>query len=152
MNIYFRSMIAGFAATVVLSLIMMMKAIMGLMPELDVIAMLSGMAQSMMGFGGAGLAWLIHFMIGTVLWGVLFALLHERLPGSGAVAKGMSFGVLAWLLMMILPMPMAGAGLFGLALGMMAPVMTLVLHLIWGAVLGFVFGMLPASAQGTVNV
>ncbi|WP_448329685.1 DUF6789 family protein [Sulfitobacter sp. M13] len=41
--------------------------------------------------------------------------------------------------MMILIMPMAGAGLFGLALGMMAPIMTLVLHIIFGAVLGVVF-------------
>lgn len=37
------------------------------------------------------------------------------------------------------------------AMGLMAPVMTLILHLIWGAVLGFVFRMLPEPAQGTVN-
>lgn len=48
-------------------------------------------------------------------------------------------------------MPMAGAGFFGLALGMMAPIMTLILHLIWDAVLGFVFRVLPEPAQGTVN-
>lgn len=95
MNIYIRSMIAGFAATVVLSLLMMMKAAMSLMPELDVIAMLSGMVQDMMGIGGAGMDWLPHFTIGTVLWGVLFALIYDKLPGTAAVAKGMSFGVLA---------------------------------------------------------
>lgn len=38
--------------------------------------------------------------------------------------------------MMVMLMPMAGAGLFGMNLGVMAPVMTLVLHLIFGAVLG----------------
>lgn len=146
MNIYIRSMIAGFVATVVLSALMVMKGMMGLMPELDVIAMLGNMAHDMMGFGGAGLAWLIHFMIGTVVWGILFALLYDILPGSGAVVKGVSFGVLAWLMMMFIPMPMAGAGLFGMTLGMMAPVMTLVLHIIFGAVLGGVFQVLPASA------
>lgn len=146
MNIYVRSMIAGFTATVVLSLLMIMKSMVGMMPELDVISMLSGMSQSMMGFGGAGLGWLVHFLIGTVLWGVLFALLYDWLPGSEPVMKGISFGVLAWLLMMLLPMPMAGAGFFGLALGMMAPVMTLILHIIWGAVFGVVFRMLPAAA------
>jgi len=36
-------------------------------------------------------------------------------------------------------MPMAGAGLFGMAMGIMAPMMTLVLHVIFGAVLGAVF-------------
>lgn len=151
MNMYIRSMIAGFAATVVLSILMVMKGMMGLMPELDVIAMLSQMSQDMMGIGGAGLAWLMHFMIGTVLWGILFALLYEKLPGTAAVVKGISFGVLAWLMMMILPMPMAGAGLFGLNLGMMAPVMTLILHVIFGAVLGYVFHALPADADSTAN-
>lgn len=151
MNIYIRSMIAGFVATVVLSVLMLMKGMMGLMPELDVIAMLSKMAEDMMGLGGAGLAWLMHFMIGTVLWGILFALLYEKLPGGGAVAKGISFGVLAWLLMMILPMPMAGAGLFGMNLGMMAPVMTLGLHVVFGAVLGFVFRQLSPAATGAAH-
>ncbi len=146
MNIYLRSMIAGFTATAVLSLLMMMKGAMGVMPQLDVITMLSGMARSMIGMGGAGIGWLMHFLIGTVLWGVLFALLYDRLPGSHAIAKGMSFGVLAWVLMMILAMPMAGAGLFGVGLGMMAPVMTLILHLIWGSVLGFVFSRLQGEA------
>ena len=36
-------------------------------------------------------------------------------------------------------LPMAGAGLFGLKFGMIAPVMTLILHLIWGAVLGYTY-------------
>lgn len=47
MNTY--SVIAGFAAIVVLSLIMLAKGMMGLMPELDVIAMLGKMAQDIMG-------------------------------------------------------------------------------------------------------
>ncbi|WP_244483515.1 hypothetical protein [Mesorhizobium sp. 1M-11] len=44
MNIYVRSMIAGFAATIVLSVLMIMKAAMGVMPQLDVISMLSEMS------------------------------------------------------------------------------------------------------------
>jgi hypothetical protein len=62
------------------------------------------------------------------------------------VAKGLSFGVLAWLLMMLIPLPLAGAGLFGMRMGMMAPVMTLVLHLVWGAVLGATYAGLIRSA------
>ncbi len=46
---------------------------------------------------------------------------------------------------MILPMPMAGAGFFGLKMGLMAPVMTLLLHLIYGVVLGYVYGLLNKS-------
>ena len=33
--------------------------------------------------------------------------------------------------MMFIPMPMSGEGLFGLKLGMMAPIITLVLHIIY---------------------
>jgi hypothetical protein len=63
------------------------------------------------------------------------------IPGSGAVLKGVLFGIAAWLGMMIMVMPMAGAGLFGMAFGIMAPMMTLVLHIIFGAVLGAVYLM-----------
>ncbi len=62
-------------------------------------------------------------------------LLVPYLPGGSYMLKGMTFGVAAWLLMMV--MPMANVGLFG----MMAPVMTLMLHLIFGAVLGAAYGM-----------
>ena len=147
MGLYARSMVAGFIATVVLSLLMAMKSMMGIMPELDVVAMLGTMAQDMMGMGGPTVGWVLHFMIGTVAWGILFALLYKSLPGSSPVAKGISFGILAWLMMMVGPMPMAGAGLFGMNFGMMAPLMTLVLHIIFGAVMGFAFARLPA-AQG----
>lgn len=145
MNIYLRSIISGFVATVVLSILMIIKASMGLMPQLNVIAMLGHMSHGVIGIGGPGMGWLIHFLIGTVLWGVLFALLYDKLPGRGSVAKGLAFSVLAWILMMVLPMPMAGAGFFGLGLGAMAPIMTLILHLIWGAVLGATFGSLPVE-------
>ena len=147
MNIYLRAMTAGFVATVVLSLLMLMKSMMGVMPGLDIARMLTSMAHHMMGLpANPAVGWLLHFMIGTVVWGMGFALLYTVLPGGGPVIKGLAFGALAWLLMMLIPMPMAGAGLFGMKFGMMAPVMTLVLHLIWGAVLGATFSGLSRSA------
>lgn len=129
-------MVAGFVATAVLSALMIMKSMMGLMPELDVI----GMLTKMMGAPSPLAGWLGHFMIGTVVWGGLFAWLNPNLPGGSYWLKGIVLGVGAWLLMMIVVMPMAGAGLFGMSLGMVAPVMTLMLHIIYGAVLGGVYG------------
>ncbi len=73
-----KGLVAGFAATIVLSALMMAKAAMGLMPDLDVVAMLSKMTNS-----GPPAGWLIHFFIGTVLWGGLFALLEASIPGDG---------------------------------------------------------------------
>lgn len=133
-----KSMLAGLAATLVLSALMVMKAMMGLLPQLDVIAMLSTMMGSTMIVG-----WAAHFMIGTVIFGIAFAVLHRFLPGTTNLTKGVAFSLGAWM-MMIAVMPMAGAGLFGLNLGIMAPVMTLILLVIYGVVLGFTFGKLTS--------
>jgi len=143
-----KSMLAGFVATIVLSALMVMKMMMGLMPDLNAIKMMTTMAHGMLGTPAVPIVgWVMHFMIGTVLWGVLFALIGNSLPGGGYVSKGLSFGVLAWVLMMVMVMPMAGAGFFGLSLGMMAPVMTLMLHLVYGAVLGGMYGKLLGSSS-----
>lgn len=136
----FSGFAAGFSATVVLSAMMVAKTMMGVMPELDVIAMLSAMMGA-----PALVGWMAHFMIGTLAWGGGFALVYGLLPGGSAIGKGVIFGIAAWLGMMIMVMPMAGAGLFGLAFGIMAPMMTLALHLVFGAVLGGVFQALTAG-------
>ncbi len=146
MNRYPAGIIAGFIATIVLSMLMLMKGAMGLMPDLNVIKMLTEMAYQRMGTPATPLVgWMMHIIIGSVAWGLLFAALSNKLPTNSIVGKGMIFGAIAWLLMMIGPMRMAGAGLFGLKMGMMAPVMTLILHLIFGAVLGAVYGRLASD-------
>lgn len=135
-----RGVVAGLVGTAALSLLMVMKSMMGLMPELDVIRMLGEMMQV-----PAPAAWMIHFMIGAV-WGLSFVLLYRWIPGRSAVVKGMVLLTGTWLLMMLMVMPMAGAGLFGMQLGMMAPVMTWMLHLVFGAVMGLVYGRPKSEA------
>lgn len=125
---------AGFVATLVLSVLMLLKAAVGVAPDLNVIVMLDRITGTG-AFGG----WVIHFFIGTLVWGVLFALLDPILVGAQWF-RGMLFATGAWLLMMVFVMPIAGAGYFGAAHGPVAAVATLVLHLIYGAVLGAVFG------------
>ena len=129
-----RGILGGIVATAVMSALMLMKSAMGVMPQLDVIQMMS----MMMGVV-PGVAWVAHFMIGA-MWGLLFALAYNAIPGGSALVKGMLFGVGAWLAMMVMVMPMAGAGFFGMKMGLMAPMMTLVLHLVFGAVMGLVYG------------
>ena len=114
---------AGFVATVVLSAMMLLKRSMGLMPELDPIAMLTSMA----GASSPALGWIAHFVIGSIFWGVGFAIVSPYLPDPYPL-RGAVFAVGAWLIMMLVVMPMAGAGSFGLGLGIMAPVVTLALH------------------------
>jgi len=140
-----RGIVAGFAATVVLSAMMLMKHSMGLMPELDPIAMIAGMA----GASSPAVGWIGHFVIGTVLWGIGFAIVSPYLPGAYWL-RGTIFAVGAWLMMMmIVMMPIAGAGPFGLSLSMMTPVAALVLHIVFGLALGGIYGLL-GNKQGSI--
>ena len=130
---------AGFVATVVLALLMAGKSALGLMPALNPIGDIVHVASSFAGVAlPAPFGWAGHFFIGTVVWGITYAVLATYLPGP-AVVKGLAFGVIAWLAMMILFMPVAGQGLFAAALGLPAVVATLLLHLVYGAVLGMTY-------------
>jgi len=148
MNRYAAGVIAGFVATLVLSAMMIAKATMGLMPDLNVIAMLTTMAHQKMGMPATPVVgWMLHFFIGTIVWGLAFAALYNVIPGGKAWLKGILLGIAAWVLMMIGPMPMAGAGLFGIKLGMAAPIMTLILHVIFGLVLGVTYQFLRSKTD-----
>jgi hypothetical protein len=143
-----KGVIAGLVATAVLTVLMMMKKMMGVMPELDPVHMMSEMVAQKMGMDpNIVIGWIMHFGIGSIAWGVSFVLLNNILPGKSQIVKGISLGIGAWFLMMIGPMPMSGAGLFGMNIGMMAPVMTLMLHIIFGVVLGTVFVKLKGSTE-----
>lgn len=129
-----RGLLAGLVATVVLSGLMLMKQAMGLMPQLNPVMTISHMLRAPLAVG-----WVMHVMIGTVIWGLLYAWLNPLLAGPQWL-RGVEFATGAWLVMMIMLMPMAGAGAFGIRMGMMAPVATLMLHWIYGAVLGTIYG------------
>lgn len=139
MKTILNGMIGGLVATIVLSLIMAVKSKMGVMPDLNVIKMLAGQ----MG-GGLALGWAAHFVIGIVVYGVALAGINSVLPGKSGLAYGIVLGIAGWLVMMVALMPMVGAGFFAMGMGMMATVATLILHLIFGAVLGLVYGKLAA--------
>lgn len=132
-----RGILAGFIATVVLTLFMMLKSKMGVLPALDPIHMMNSMIAQNLGIAeNAAIGWFMHFVLGSIAWGVGFAVLNNALPGSKQLSKGIVMGIGAWLLMMFGLMPISGSGLFGLAISPMAPVATLILHIIFGAALG----------------
>lgn len=144
MNKVINGILAGLAATVVLSMLMVMKAKMGLMPDVNVIAMLA----SKMG-GNIMMGWVAHFMIGVIGYGLAYALVFSELPFGNHTTRGIALGATGWLVMMVAVMPMMGAGLFGLAMpsAIMVPVATLMLHIVFGAVLGFVYGLTAHTGE-----
>ncbi|MBE0508399.1 MAG: DUF2938 family protein [Marinospirillum sp.] len=143
MNKISAGLLSGLVATFVLSALMLLKGMMGMMPDLDVIKMLAGQMGS-----GAAMGWVAHFMIGVLGYGLAYTVVFSKLPLGGSWVRGLALGVAGWLGMMVVLMPMMGAGVFGQQMpsGMMVPVGTLMLHAIFGIVLGLVFDRLTARA------
>lgn len=74
-----------------------------------------------------------HFGYGGVAGAVFAAVLGRRT----GLLTGLGFGVLLWLGMGLIFLPLLGWGLFGTAVTPRVALATLVLHLIYGAVLGW---------------
>jgi hypothetical protein len=134
-----RGMAAGLIATLVLSGVMLLKASMGLWPELNLIRLLVNLGSIQ-----TVAAWMDHFIVGVVVWGLLFGALNSVWESTAYWLKGLVFSVFAWFLMMVLFMPLAKAGFFGSRIGGSAMAVTLGYHLIYGLVLGVAYGLLTA--------
>lgn len=138
-NRMWRGMGAGLGATIVLSICMLIKGAAGIVPQANPIEALTKV--STIWFGAPldpWVGWVEHFFIGTVLWGIAFALIEPALPGPGWL-RGIIFATGAWFIMMVTLLPAAGAGFFGAGLGWGAPLSALILHWIWGFSLGVIY-------------
>lgn len=138
-----RGLIAGFVATVVISMIMILRLAMGLMPWFNPVEIMNLNVQTLLDTRSSPvLGWFVHFVVGTVLWGGIYAVLADRLPGQRPGTRGLVFGLGAWLFVMLTVFPLAGSGFFALGLGVAAMLFTLITHLVFGWVLGATFGWL----------
>lgn len=131
-----RILIGGFAATIVITLMMYFGARMMLGAPMDIAAELGAMM---------GLPWpvgmAIHFVLGTLMFSYAYVFVGTRLPGPGVV-RGVLWGILLWVVAMLMTSPMMGKGLFmGAAPAAMA---SLLGHVAYGAVLGLI---VPATHQ-----
>ena len=132
-----KGVVAGFVATLALSALMILKDMIDLFPRVDLVALLSGLLDAPLAVG-----WAVHALIGTVVFGALFALVAVKIPGATPITKGVLFAVGLWLLMQLIVLPLTPAGFFGVGFGFWAPVVTLAMHVVYGAVLGSVFALL----------
>ncbi|GAM72380.1 hypothetical protein JCM19236_1551 [Vibrio sp. JCM 19236] len=138
-----RGFVAGFIATAVLTLFMMIKSVLGVMPAFNPIHILSNLITEYIGLSlGMGVGWVMHFLLGSLVWGGALVVLNKILPGTNQLTKAVALAISAWLAMMVVLMPLANLGLFGLALDIKLPVMTFVLHLVFGVALGVSYSKL----------
>ena len=136
-------MIAGLAATLVLTMLELTK---GMLPQLETIRFLENVAVIAAHVTGLPVVpmagWLWHFTIGILWWGGLFGFMLPLLPGRRIWLKGAVFGIIAGLLVLLMVMPLAGAGYFGMQISWLDPLVSMVYHVIYGVVLGAVYGIL----------
>jgi uncharacterized protein DUF6789 len=130
---------AGLIGTAAMTALLLIEPSVGL-PRIAVGEILS----SSLGFAsahlatGAAIGWCIHFAIGTGLALVYAAAFEPRLPGTPAV-RGLLYGTLVFLLAQLVFMPLVGGGVLShgdpeLLAG------SLLGHLVYGAVVGWVYG------------
>src|SRR6266436_7672374 len=142
-----KGMIAGFVATLILSGLMLLNSTMGLMPQINIVRMLANL-----GTLSTTAAWMDHFIVGVVIWGLLFAVYDGVATRPAHWLKGIIFGVFTWLMMMVTFMPLAGAGFFGAKVDISTHIGLLVLNLVFGAVLGVTYGFLGVVAPVRIAV
>lgn len=133
-----RAVIAGIIGTVVMTLFGVWVAPLLGMPAMNPARMLAGA----MG-GNMALGWTAHFMIGSIL-AVGYAVVAPALPGAPAL-RGALFGIAPFLAAQIVVMPLMGMPLFS-GFSVMA-IGSLVGHLVYGAVIGSVYGPVESRAS-----
>ena len=136
-----KAVAGGFVGTIMFTLMMrFMAPMMGV--RMDIVARLGEMTHTGMA-GGI----FMHFLNGTVIFPLIYVyLLYRWLPGA-PWQKGLLWGLILWLGVETVMMPMMGGGLFSMEMGGMKAVMAaLIGHLVYGAILGGVAGA-PAAAE-----
>jgi hypothetical protein len=141
-----KGMIAGFAATVAVSVLEAANLIFGpwtaSFPRL-----LSVMLQTpdLMIVG-----WIAHFVVGTLILGPIFGVLCPRLPTDTPESKGILFAVGAFIVMGLTVAPLVGVlggrpvGIFFMQAGFGTLAWMIATHAVYGIVLGSVYGRLVA--------
>lgn len=124
----------GIVATLAMSTLMVTGLVTGLapmprpIPEALVSLMIGGAPRPVR---------MVAALTAHLLYGGLFGAALAGTVRSVSVPKGLGFGVLLWIGMGVVFLPLLSWGVFGTAITPKIAVATLVLHLIYGGVLGW---------------
>ncbi len=139
-----RAIVGGLVGTLAMTMMMYLVApTMGV--RMNIAASLAGMLGAPWAVGLA-----MHFLNGSVIFPLIYALVLFRHLKGGPAVRGITWGIVLWLMAQLLVMPMIGAGVFSSRVGgTMAAAASLMAHLLYGALLGSIGG--SASVEGRIS-
>jgi len=130
-----KGIIAGLVASATVAGAVFVAAITNVIQASDPVQAASGIMLT-----PTGLSWVVHFAVGTFLWGPLLAVLSPILP-SPFWFKGLAFGMLAWLIMLLVTWAVDPSS------PPRSDLPPVLLHLLFGTVLGWIYGILLDRAE-----
>ncbi|HEX5163977.1 MAG TPA: DUF6789 family protein [Thermomicrobiales bacterium] len=149
------SILAGFAATIIMSLLLVIAyTLTGYLGDADGSQLSQwfwNLRNNDLATGALDIpitAFSINLLAGLA-WALVYGgIVEPRLSGPGWL-RGMIFSLVPWLLSLIVFFPAIGGGFFGMDLeaGPLPAIGNLVLHLIYGAILGAVFAIPEVSSN-----
>lgn len=133
-----KGVVAGFAATVVVSVLEAINILGGpwVTPYPDMLAYMMGME------GNHIVGWIAHIVIGTVALGAIFGIVCPRLPTDTPATKGIAFAVAAFCILVVGLLMFGKPSVFSGEDGGLTIAWLLVSNAIFGFVMGSVYGML----------
>lgn len=112
-------LLAGLCGTIVHLSLMSLKSSMGWLPAFQPYESLQHALGDWVGTNVSHVVpWMLSFVNGTAVLGVLFARINRFLPGQNGITKGLSFGLAGWALMSLVMFPLIGLGPFAIRVGL----------------------------------
>lgn len=136
LNHLWKGGLAGLIATLIMSVVMIIKRKIGFYEEFNPIEVITqGLNLPQIIYG-----WYFHYLIGFI-FGIIFSIVYYHIPGEERF-RGCVFAAFVWLLMMLTLMPIMGMGFFAINADANVAMFTFIMHLIFGIFLGIIYGFL----------
>jgi uncharacterized protein DUF6789 len=142
-----KPIIAGLSGTIVHFVFMYLKSRIGLLPSFQPYHSFQTTLSYWVGSNVPAIVpWLLSFLNGMAILGFLFGRLNRLLPGRTGATKGLTFGLIGWVMMGLIFFPVIGLGPFaiGVGLGIGPAMLSLAMVLTYSIVLGTVYVALDA--------
>ena len=140
-----KPIIAGLSGTIVHLLFMYFKSRIGLLPSFQPYKSFQlALSHWIRTDVPVIVPWALSFLNGMTILGFLFGRINRLLPGRNGVTKGLTFGLMGWVLMGLIFFPMIGLGPFAIrvGLGIEPALLSLAMLLTYSVVLGTVYAAL----------